>query len=105
MDSMRAVHECPPARGRLRYDINSVFRHKTHRRIRLGYLSRDRIEDCASAICRRLPARELNPDVGQPETIGDPPLWRHDAVRGYAAVVHAHAAVHEDRVKVGLSII
>src|SRR5260370_26032999 len=52
-----------------------------------------------------LSRREFNPDVGQPETIGDTPLGRHSAIRGNAAVMDAHAAVHKDRVEIGLSII
>ena len=84
---------------------DSVCRRKTHRRIRFRYLSPDRIEDCAGAIRRRLSTRELNPDIGQSETIGDSSLGRYGAIRGNAAVVHAHAAVHKVRVEVGLRII
>src|SRR5215471_18307770 len=104
-DSVRGVHEWPPARSRLRHDTDSVCRRKTHRRIRFRYLSPDRIENRARAIRRRLSARELNPDVGQPETLGDSPLRRYGAIRGHAAVMHAHAAVHEDRIEIGLSIV
>src|SRR5262245_57253597 len=104
-DSIRGVHAWPPARSRVRHDTNSVCRAKTHWRIRLRYLSPDRIEDRAGAIRRRLSARELNPDVGQPETLGDSSLGRHNAIRGDAAVMYAHAAVHEDRVEIGLSVI
>src|SRR5262249_34804856 len=72
---------------------------------RFRYLSPDRIEDCASAIRRRLSARELNPDVCQPETIGDSAFGRPPPLRGHATVMHAHAAVHKDSVEIGLSII
>src|SRR5258707_5713039 len=104
-DSIRGVHELPSARSRVRHDTNSVCRGKTHRRIRLRYLSPDRIENRAGAICRRLSTRELNPDVGQPETLGDSSLGRHNAIRGDATVMHAHAAVHKDGVEIGLSVI
>src|SRR6516164_5505443 len=104
-DSVRGVHEWPPARSRLRHDTDSVCRRKTHRRIRFRYLSPDRIEDCAGAVRRWLSARELNPEIGQPEAIGDSPFGRDGAIRGNAAVMHAHAAVHKDRVEIGLSVI
>src|SRR5690348_15653628 len=87
-----------------RHGTNSVCRHKTNRRIRFSYLSRDRIEDRAGAICARLSTRELNPDIRQPEALSDSSLARHGAIRGNAAVMHAHAAVHEDRVQIGESI-
>src|SRR6516164_11475810 len=104
-DSVRGVYEWLPARSRLRHDTDSVCRRKAHRRIRFRHLSPDRIEDCAGTIRRRLLTRELNPEVGQPKTIGHTPLGRHNAIRGNAAVMHAHAAVHKDRVEIGLSII
>src|SRR6516165_1488992 len=104
-DSVRGVYEWLPARSRLRHDTDSVCRRKTHRRIRFRYLSPDRIEDRAGAIRSGLSTRELNPDVGQPETLGDPSLGRHIAIRGDAAVMHPHAAVHEDRVEIRLSVI
>ena len=95
----------PSARSRVRHDTNSVCRGKTHRRIRLRYLSPDRVENRAGAIRSGLSTRELNPDVGQPQTIGDSPLGRDGAIRRNAAVMHAHAAVHKDRVEIGLSVI
>src|SRR5262249_57613199 len=97
------THGRPPEVAR--HDTDSVCRHKTHRRIRFRYLSPDRIEDRAGAIRRRLSTRELNPDVGQPETLGDSSLGRHNTIRGDAAVMYAHAAVHKDRVEIGLSVI
>src|SRR6516164_9822136 len=94
-----------PERRRVRHDTNSVCRGKTHRRIRLRYLSPDRVENRAGAIRSGLSTRQFNPDVGQPETLGDSPLGRYGAIRGDAAVMHAHAAVHKDGVEIGLSVI
>src|SRR6516164_3306558 len=94
-----------PERRRVRHDTNSVCRGKTHRRIRLRYLSPHRVENRAGAIRSGLSTRELNPDVGQPETLGDSPLGRYGAIRRNAAVMHAHAAVHKDGVEIGLSVI
>src|SRR5262249_12610508 len=104
-DSIRGVHESPPARSRVRHDTNSVCRGKTHQRIRLRYLSPDPVENRAGAIRSGLSTRELNPDVGQPETLGDSPLGRYGAIRRNAAVMHAHAAVHKDRVEIGFDVI
>src|SRR5215467_4562672 len=79
-------------------DVASVSRHETNRRARLGHLSADRIEDVACAVRARLTTRELGPDIRQPEALGDPSLRRYIAIRGHAAVVHAHAAIHLDDV-------
>src|SRR5215471_19199698 len=100
-DSIRGVHKWPPARSRVRHDTNSVCRGQTHRRIRLRYLSPDRVENRAGAIRSGLSTRELNPDIGQPQTLGGSPLGRYGAIRRNAAVMHAHAAVPKDRVEIG----
>src|SRR6516164_4143812 len=94
-----------PERRRVRHDTNSVCRGKTHRRIRLRYLSPHRVENRAGAIRSGLSTRELNPDVGQPKTLSDSPLGRYGAIWRNAAVMHAHAAVHKDGVEIGLSVI
>src|SRR5262249_58650599 len=65
----------------------------------------NRVKNNAGAIRSRLLTRELNPDVGQPKTVSDSSLGRNNAIRGNAAVMHAHAAVHKDRAEIGLSII
>src|SRR6516164_7311035 len=84
---------------------DSVCGRKTHRGIRFSHLFANRVKNSADAIRSRLSTRELNPDVGQPETVSDSPLGRYNAIRGNAAVMNAHAAVHKDRVEIGLSII
>ena len=84
---------------------DSVCRRKTRRWIRFSHLFANRVKNSADAIRSRLSTRELNPDVGQPETVSDSALGRYNAIRGHAAVMHAHAAVHEDRVEIGLSSI
>src|SRR5215831_6232390 len=86
-------------------DVASVSRHETNRRARLGHLSADRIEDRAGAVRARLPARQLNPDIGQPEALGDASLRRYIAIRSHAAVVHPHAAIHQDDIEIGLNIV
>src|SRR5262249_59558879 len=103
-DSIRGVHEWASARSRVRHDTKSVCRRKTHRRIRLRYLSPDRVENRAGAIRSGLSTREFNPDVGQPETLGDSPLGRYGAIRGDAAVMHAHASVHKDVCEIGFCV-
>src|SRR6516165_6330689 len=84
---------------------DSVCRRKTRRWIRFSHLFANRVKNSAGAIRSRLSTRELDPDVGQPETVSDSALGRYNAIRGHAAVMHAHAAVHEDRVEIGLSIV
>src|SRR5919201_4372080 len=87
------------------HDDRSICRRETHRRIWFNHLFLNRGESGAGAIRSRLSTRELNPDVRQPKTVSDSPLGRHGTSRGDTAVVHAHAAVHKDHVKIGLSII
>ena len=84
---------------------DSVCRRKTRQWIRFSHLFANRVKNSAGAIRSRLSTRELDPDVGQPETVSDSALGRYNAIRGHAAVMHAHAAVHEDRVEIGLSSI
>src|SRR5215472_15286623 len=84
---------------------DSVCRRKTHRRIWFSHLFANRVKNSAGAIRSRLLTREFNPDVGQPKTVSDSSLGRHNAIRGNAAVMHAHTAVHKDCVEIGLSII
>ena len=87
------------------HDDRSICRRETHRRIWFTHLFINRVESGAGAIRSRLSTRELNPDVRQPKTVSDSPLGRHGTSRGDTAVVHAHAAVHQNRVQIGLSII
>src|SRR5215468_5822053 len=88
-DSIRGIHELPPARSRVRHDTNSVCRGKTHRRIQLRYLSPDRVENRAGAIRRGLSTLDNDTGVGRAEAHGDVPSRRYGAIGRNAAVKHA----------------
>ena len=77
---------------------------ETHRRI--GFRDRpiNLVEWTPGAIGTWPAAREFDPDVGQPEALRDSALRRYFAIRADAAVMHAHAAIDEDHIEIGLRV-